>query len=141
MTTLEILNFMGRRGLRYHKNSLDSLISYIQCMRHENRIIIIESDFSPIAVCFFSICSNYVPYYVKETWDFLTHDPFGKKVYVEKIVSDAWDKTMRNEIERKLIAAYPQLEEAIWHRWDRIGDRKVIARRRIYARNSNQDTL
>lgn len=125
--------FMGERGIRYPVNDTLKIEDYISKMLGDGRILVIEDD-GLHTVLFFSVCYKFGEFFLKDTWDYMEHCPEGDMIYIEKIVSKNFNKEIRKLIEAKLTELYPKFKIGIWHRWGKVGDRQVIARR-SYAKN------
>lgn len=131
MKELEVFEFMKLRGMKLDPIQTEEAIRYVSLMLLDQRIIVILRYSDLHTVAFFSICNNPTPYQAKQTWGFLQHDPEGKVVFIEKMVTKGWNKEVRHGLEKVLINRFPQLEEGIWCRDSEQGDRKVTYRRRL----------
>ena len=131
MNPTQVLSAMGDMGLRYSRKEIYPAYYYISNMINDNRVIVIYKDLLPVAVITFSFCNNYEPFLQKGTWDYKPHEPNGLILYIEKMVSIGWNREIRKDFEYKISELYPNFEIAVWHRWAKWGDRKVIAKRRM----------
>lgn len=94
----------------------------------DERVIIISEDDKSHALVTFSICNDYKPYFQKNLWDYLPHDPKGTTCYIENIISDSWTGKLRRNLQHAITKKYPQIEWAVWHRPGDLEDRVVIRR-------------
>jgi len=133
LKAIELLKFMGQTGIRYPKDHMDTIVGYVEQMITDERIIEISDGYGLHSVIFFAICNDYKPFYKKQTWEFMKHDSAGDTIYIEKAVSKAWGKIIRNDVRDIVLLRYPKLQTARWHRWAKWGDRPVIIKRRIYV--------
>ena len=131
MNSVDLLLEMGKIGWRFRRQDVLPMMEYFDAMIKENRVVMISKNDSMIAMLAFSMCDNYEPFLKKKDWDFLNHDPNGNIMYVEKLVSLYWDKEVRKRFEEIITKVYPRIEYAVWHRFAKWGDRKVIYKRRI----------
>ena len=130
MKAIEILKFIGECGGRFKASNLDDLISYIDLMLKDNRVLEIRQPDFLLGFMFFSICREVNLYYAKKPWDFVPHDPSGNIVYIEAMVIREWNKVLRKEIQKRMLALYPNLDTLIWHRYHEDGDRMITYRRK-----------
>ena len=130
MNPIEILKFMGEQGARYKPSQLGLILSYLDAMIQDKRIIIIYEENQPYAFMAFSICNDMVQYLKKDLWAYLPHDPHGRTIYIEKLVSKSWNRELRLKFEEEILKLYPQLEKGIWHRYAKWGDRQTYTVRR-----------
>ena len=100
-------------------------------MGKDGRIIEVDKDGYPWGIIIFSLCNDYEPFYKKYTWKYLKHDRKGHIAYIEKMACYGWSKELRKAFEERLVAKYPNIEQAIWHRYGKTGDRTVIYRRKV----------
>ena len=128
MTYLDVLEIMYQLGFKVVRSVIINVIDYIDNMLRDNRILVINRNGEPYALIFFSISNSYEPYFFKSDFDFLPHNPNGRIIYLEKLISKGWDKKLRQQFEQTILQIYPQLETAVWHRR---GDRKIVAKRRL----------
>ena len=126
MKILTILKFMGETGIRFKQDELSDIFYYIRSMIASCRVIELCDNETRYGYLFFSICNDIEPYYKKPTWRYVSDNKNGDKVYIEKLVAKAWNKELRKIVEKNLHQLYPNLVEAIWHRWGKTSDRKVI---------------
>lgn len=131
MNSISILKFMGELGARFYINRLQEVISYLESMIRDKRIIVIYDEDRIYAFLAFSIGEDAIEYWKKDIWAYLPHNPRGRTIYVEKLVSRGWNRELRETFERKILELYPHLETGMWHRWATWGDRKVITKRRV----------
>ena len=131
---VDIAVFMGTQGLRYTTWRVNEALDYIQHMINDNRVILIEDVMGIHTVIMFSVCHNFTPFYMKKTWEYMSHKPDGKILYVEKAVSRGWNKELREKMRELFLNKYPQLQTAKWHRWDHWGDRPVTVKRSKYVK-------
>jgi hypothetical protein len=131
-TAVSTLAFMGRLGARYPLTILETIMDYTTRMLEDERVIAVHRTEIPHAIIFFSISDSPDVFLAKGSWEYVPHDSFGKIVYLEKLICRKWDKELRKNVEAILIEKYPQLEYGIWHRYAKWGDRKVIAKRRLF---------
>jgi len=128
MTYLDVLEIMYQLGFKVVRSVVYDVIDYLDNMLRDNRILVINKDGQPYALILFSITNSYEPFFLKSDFDFLPHNPNGRIIYLEKLISKGWDKDLRQQFEETILQIYPQLETAVWHRR---GDRKVVAKRRL----------
>ena len=126
-----VLGIMGEMGARYHPDFIRQALEYAHLMLEENRILVIYSGNKPSVIIFFSITDDPLLYHIKPTWHYLSHNPHGKIVVVQKLISIGWNRVMREQLETELIKLYPQLEKAVWIRDSKHGDRHVYTIRRV----------
>src|SRR3990167_11290062 len=131
MNPISVLTIMGEMGLRYRASEINETIDYATKMLDNGRVIVIWDDDIISAVLFFSITNEPKLFLEKQTWEFKSHDPEGKIVYLEKLVSRGWNKKIRLQLESEIIRKYPNIDHAEWHRWGKTGDRPVISKRRF----------
>ena len=122
---------MGECGARYTLDSLPSIVSYIERMLRDGRIACIENSNKVEGYLIYSICNNIDPYYKKKTWVYVPQEPNGKTLYVEKLVCKQWTKELRSKFEEIITEQHPNLYQAVWHRYGKVGDRIVKCRRRL----------
>lgn|SRR3990167_1683653 len=121
---LDILLFMGERGLRYRTSEIEDVLYYTERMYKDDRIITIYDGETLNTVVFFSICNDYLNYLIKPTWIYKEHDKNGSISYIEKIVSVSYNKELRLLIEQLIISKYPSATIGKWHVWGKLGDRE-----------------
>ena len=131
MNAVDLMIILGSLGVMFRAKEVMASIDYFSNMIETGRVIIIYKDGDPYAVMTFSITNDYEPFFKKKTWDYLAHDPSGKIIYIEKLVSKGWDRTMRIQFQDEISEKYPNLEYGVWHRIAQWGDRKVITKRRL----------
>lgn len=107
------------------------VLDYFQKMIDDGRIIVIKKDSKIHAFIAFSVTDNPEEFHKKGEWNFKTHNPSGKIVYIEKLISKGWNRDLRFQFEEMILKEYPNLERGVWHRWARWGDRKTFTVRRI----------
>jgi len=128
--SLKILIWMGEHGIKYPVSEGEKAIEYVEKMIFDKRVIYISEDDRLKSMVFYSITDYPENFLKKKTWDYLEHNPRGRTVYIEKAVSDIWNKKIRKIMEEKMLEFYPQLTKAKWHRWAKWGDRQVTIRRK-----------
>ena len=128
MTYLDVLEIMHKVGYHIKRSVIHDVVDYVDNMLRDSRILVINRDGEPYALVLFSISNSYEPYFLKNDFDFLPHNPNGRIIYLEKLISKGWDKELRQQFEETILQIYPQLETAVWHRR---GDRKIVAKRRL----------
>jgi len=79
---------MGRNGARYPADYIDSVIHYVEKMIADERVIVLSDDQKTNSVVFCSVCHDYRPFYIKWDWEYIPHQPDGKIVYTEKLLSE-----------------------------------------------------
>lgn len=129
MNELGVIKFLGQRGARFGKRSLDQAISYFSHMIKDKRVITLFKDGKLHSIMAFSLGEDFDRFYRKHVWRYVPHDPSGKILYVEMVVSKSWDKDIRKQFRDEILKLYPQIEEAHWHKWATWGDRHVMWRR------------
>lgn len=125
----DLMIFMGERGILYKESEFESTVSYIRNMIKDNRVIVIYKSGDIHTVLFFSISNDWRKHYLKETWEYRSHDPYGAEIYFEKAVSVRWSRAIRCEVKGELLRRFPSLRLAKWHRYDTIGDRECTLKR------------
>lgn len=133
MNPIMILKIMGEMGARYRESKINDIVDYTTRMCDNGRIIIISDKDEPFAVLFFSVTNDPDKFLNKGQYEFMSHDPCGKILCVEKLISRGWNKELRTEFESKITEKFPQITHGVWYRYGKVGDRKVIAkvRRRL----------
>ena len=131
MNAIELAKVLGEIGMKFYESQLQEMVRYFSLMLDNHRVIVINKDGSPYSVFFFSITDDPDHFLLKDTWDYRTHNQYGKIVYVEKLVSKGWDREIRVLFEGLIVDQYPQIEYGVWHRWGKTGDRKVTVKRRL----------
>lgn len=132
MDAIELMRIMGEDfRVRFHKDELDYAILYFINMIKDNRVVIIYEDKLPFAIMTYSLTDDSDTFLKKETWDYLPHNLLAKTVYVEKLISKGWNKGLRLAFEKTITSMYPKIEQGIWHRYGKYGDRCVISKRRL----------
>lgn len=131
MNAFDIASIYGKLGARFYKSKLDVMLEYFRLMLEEGRIITISKDGNPHAIIMFSVGDNPDKFLKKGTWEYVPHDPKGKIVCIEQLISKGWDKDLRNLMEITLSSRFPTAEEAVWYRYAKWGDRLVKAKRRF----------
>ena len=131
MNAILLLKAMGEMGVRYPASHIDEIIDYTTKMYDNGRIITISDPNGLFAVAFFSITDSPEEFLKKGELVYKSHDPVGKIVYLEKLVSRGWNRELRIEFETELLKKYPNITHGVWHRWAKWGDRKVIGKRRL----------
>lgn len=129
MTSIDLLVFMGELGGRFTPDQAQQAEAYFDQMIKDGRVIAIYKDGVLHGILAFSLCSNFIPYWKKETWDYRQHEDNGKTLYIEIMASRSWTKELRKTFQQEILNRHPQIEEAIWHRWASWGDRKVTWRK------------
>lgn len=128
---MKALLLLGELGYRFRQSEVIPAIDYCNRMASEDRIIEISKDGNHYAILFYSMTDDIKPFLEKGTWDFREHNPQATIIYVEKLVARRWTKELRRDFEAMITAKYPQIEQAIWHRWGKTSDRQVIYRRNL----------
>ena len=122
---LDILLFMGEEGIRYKTSEIEDVLDYVERMLSDERILVIYDDNKMNTVLFFSVCNDYMNYLRKPTWIYKEHNPYGKMVYIEKIVSKTYNKEIRLKIQHLIMSLYPTVRFGKWHVFGKIGDRET----------------
>lgn len=131
MSPINLLKSIGEMGGRYKVSELHLIMDYATRMLEDKRVVLINLDEKPYACLFFSLTNLESSHLVKGTWDYISHDPDGKYLYVEKLIATKWSKTLRLRFEEEIIKTYPQITHGVWHRWATYGDRIVKSKRRV----------
>lgn len=130
MKILPILKLMGRTGIKFRLSELEDIFYYIRRMLNDCRVVELCDNGVTHGYLFFSICDDIDAYYKKPTWKYVPQNPNGAILYIEKLVALSWNKDLRKLIQDKF-EKNQNLGVAIWHRFARWGDRKVIYRRHV----------
>ena len=124
---------MGEIGVRYRYSDVSGIMDYVTRMIEDGRVVAINGESGIHAVLFFAICHDWHPFHEKGSWIYLAHDQLGDTIYLESLVSKGWDKEVRAKFEEIITHKYPNLKQAVWHRWAKDGDREVKIQRRLYV--------
>ena len=135
MNAMQLMKFAGELGAYYPESKLAQIYDYFYRMLHDGRVIIIEDDNLPFAICFFSITGDSEPFWMKPTWTYLEHDSRSSHVYIEKLICRKWTRQMRHLIEQAFLDKHPHLLTATWHRETKQDDRTVKTRRLNHVHN------
>jgi hypothetical protein len=130
MNARDAMVILGRMGMRYPPSSAALAEAYFHDMIKDGRVIAIYKDGGVYGLLAFSLCFDYIPYWRKETWDYRPHEVDGTTLYVELLAARHWNKEARETFAKEILTRYPQIEQAIWHKWATWGDRKVTWRRK-----------
>lgn len=131
MNPITVLKIMGSMGCRYLESKIHLILDYTTKMCDNGRVIIISDSKGPYSVMFFSVTDDPDSFLKKESYEYKSHDPLGKILYIEKLISLGWNKSIRQEFETEILKKFPQITHGEWHRWAKWGDRRVIAKRRL----------
>lgn len=129
MNSGQIISFISQLGGILPPSALLLAQSYFHAMIKDRRIIAIYKDGALHAIMAFSLCSDYIPFWKKETWDYIPHQSNATTLYIELLAARYWDKEARETFQQEILKRYPQIEQAVWHKWADWGDRKVTWRR------------
>lgn len=130
MNIIDILNFMNEFGARLTQEQSIEAYYYFSDMIDQERLIAIYRN-NLVGFITVSLGDDYEKFYHKDLWEVAEHDPKSETVYIEKMVAKNWNKELRRKFETILLAKYPQIKEAVWHRPTRTDDRKVMVRSRL----------
>ena len=103
MNAFMLARILGQLGVMYHRDNFPRVIDYFSLMLEDKRVIVIEDDDKPCAVLFISMTDDAAPYLVKKPWAYIKQDVDGSICYVEKMISNGWNKEMRKKIESAII--------------------------------------
>lgn len=132
MTAIDVATILGRdMGVKFRESMIDDILNYIDLMLKDHRIIIIKEGETAHALVFFSVTDDPDKYLKKKTWDFVGHEPDGKTVVIEQMISRGWNKELRKIMEEMFLRRYPHLTSAVWYRYAKWGDRLVRTYRRL----------
>lgn len=129
MNTNQIITFISDLGGIFSPASIPLVRAFFQRMIEDERVVVIFKQNTIHSVLAFSLSDDFKPFYTKETWDYVPHNPDGSVFYVELLASRTWDKKLRKQFQSLILEKYPQIQSAVWHKWADWGDRKVIWRR------------
>lgn len=129
MTSTLILLFLKNIGAKFSEPQAHLAQDYFNRMIKDGRVIAINKDGELHGILAFSLCFDYVPYWKKETWEYKQHEPNGTTLYIEFLAALNWNKEARQTFAQEILKRYPQIEQAVWHKWAHWGDRKVIWRK------------
>ena len=130
MRVIDLLVFMGEYGKRYRESEVPEIFLYFQQMNIDERIIAILKNEELYGFACISIGDNWQQFHKKDTWNYRTHSPEGKIVYIELLICKEWNRELRLLLEQEILRKYPQIEKAVWHKWAKWGDRQVLSVRR-----------
>lgn len=130
MNPLNLLKSMGEMGVMFSERHIASIMDYCSRMLEDERIIRIDSEGKPVAFIFYSL-GDPEKFLKKGEYEYRAHDPKSETVYVEKLVSFTWNRSLRILFEKLITHKYPQLKSGAWHRRGKRGDRPVITKRRL----------
>ena len=132
MNVIMLLEKMGEEiGVRYLPSKIHEIIDYTSKMLDNGRIITLSDESGLLGVMYFSVTDDYEPFLKKGEFEFKSHDPEAKTIYVEKMISRKWNKEIRLEFEKEVMKRYPWVNQCIGHRRSKNGDRKVLNKRRL----------
>lgn len=135
MNVIDLMKSMGEMGTMYRAQDFNEILDYCALMLYDERVIMINDDSKPVAFVFYSLTDDPERFLKKGEYEYLPHDIKSKTIYVEKLVSFNWNRDLRALFERIVTTKYPQLENGVWHRRGKHGDRQVLTKRRLHVRN------
>lgn len=101
---------------------------YCQTMLKKKRVIVVMSGEQIQAVVFFFLTNDYHRIYKKGEFKVPDDNPFGRQMYIDKMICKHWTPAVRRAIQDIIESNFIYVKEAFYHRAPK--DRCVIIRRR-----------
>ncbi len=127
MNTLDLIHEMTTWGHQVKTEQIPSFHRYMTEMLKRDRVLMLESDRGLESVIFYFLTDDVTPFTNKPTWA-MPEDNNGHILFIDKMLSRSWTKSVREAIREQVEARYPQVTEAHWLR--RPKNRHVILKRR-----------
>lgn len=129
MNPIEIMKFMCGMGWYLPKAQLRIAYLYLEAMLGEQRVIQFSDVNGVQAILIFSVCSDPQPFLVKQSWDYLPHDPDAESIVIEHFFCKVFSREFKRQIEEFFSENFPQFKDAYWARFKRGKNKFVHAKR------------
>lgn len=89
---------------------------YFYKMASDERYAEIIENGDTVAMFYFSVCNDPVPFLNNLEHDYIHHNPLGTIVVIEQIVSGKLHFRYIREIENALCSKFPNIQQGMWRR-------------------------